>query len=163
MTRRLAALACALLLTVLTVHPASAARGGADRPLRAELSGQITFEYDWSAELCPVRTITETTGTMSHLGKVTASWRHCAPVVLPTYTDGQVTFVAANGDTLAGEYDGVTDGDWPITLVGGTGRFEGASGTVYLDYYDAVGDWGDDGLPIQPWSWIGSLSGRITY
>ena len=163
MARRMAVLVFALLLAVLTTHPASAARGGADRPVKADLSGVITFEYDWSDALCPVTTVTETTGTMSHLGAVTASWQHCAAVALPYYTNGLVTFTAANGDTLEGRYDEVTDDDWPVNIVGGTGRFDDAAGTIYLVQYDAIGEWGEDGLPVQPWSWDGTLRGVITY
>ena len=77
MTRRLWVVLVALLLSVVAMPMAVAARGGTDRPVRAELTGSLTWDIDFTKSECPVLTKTESTGTMSHLGRVSASWRHC--------------------------------------------------------------------------------------
>jgi hypothetical protein len=85
-------------------------------------------------------------GQLAHLGEVTTVFEHCSRMnvdmatgaVTFDYGDGQMTVVAANGDELYGTYaDGsgelMADGNvaWrdTFTLTGGTGRFEGASGS----------------------------------
>lgn len=156
----------ALLMTAAVAPGVSAGARGADRPIHGSMSGDLTFDIDFERETCPVVTTTEATGTMSHLGRVTSHWEHCPPV-LPgqtAYTDGHVTFVAANGDELVGEYEDA-DGDPPfvIEITGGTGRFEDASGVIALLDFVADGEWGDDGLPIQPWYWEGVVEGTISY
>jgi hypothetical protein len=156
-----------LVLCLLVVVPAaSAKKGGTDRPIKADLSGTLTFEFDWEDPYCPVTTITETFGTMSHLGTVEAIWEHCPPVYPDHegYRNGHVVFTAANGDQLEGAYENVDDLPWPIEITGGTGRFDDASGTIYLADFDAIGEWDETtGLPIQPWDWWGILEGSISY
>lgn len=81
------------------------------------------------------------TGQVSHLGHVTIVFEHCSQVDFMTgnvtYTDGFLTYIAANGDELWGTYwDGTgtpvsaTEVGWQDTFVldGGTGRFVSASG-----------------------------------
>lgn len=167
MTRRLWVVLVALLLAVVTMPMASAARGGADRPVRAELSGTLTWDIGVAGTECFVVTKTEATGTMSHLGWVSASWRHCPALTDddPAYTNGHVVFTAANGDQVEGVYEDA-DGElpWTIYVVGGTGRFADASGTLSLDWFDTVGDWDEvNGVPIEPWLWDATLSGSLTY
>lgn len=138
--------------------------GGTDRPIKGEMSGVLTFEYDWGSEECPVTTVTDAWGTMSHLGKVYSHWTHCPPVGHPGYTNGHLVLTAANGDQLVGEYEDLdTELPWMIEVVGGSGRFADASGTIYLVDFAAEGEWGDDGLPIQPWTGWWILEGAISY
>jgi hypothetical protein len=83
--------------------------------------------------------VTDTlTGTGSHLGLLTATYPHCVNFGAGTFS-GTATFEAANGDLLfvllGGEAVdpacrttcGVT---FTGTITGGTGRFEGAEGTL---------------------------------
>jgi hypothetical protein len=156
----------ALLVTTAAAPGVSARAGGTDRPIHGAMSGDLTFDIDFTREVCPVVTVTEAAGTMSHLGRVTSRWEHCPPV-LPgqtAYTNGHVLFVAANGDELVGEYED-PDGEVPfvIDITGGTGRFEDASGVIMLLDFVADGEFGDDDLPIQPWYWEGVLEGAISY
>ncbi|MDH3459096.1 MAG: hypothetical protein OER90_19825 [Gemmatimonadota bacterium] len=149
------------------VSPAFAV-GGTDRPFKADLSGTAVWEYDWLDPDCPVTTVSDGWGTVSHLGQVHHHWTHCAPVTKPTYEDGHLVITAANGDQLICEYGG-----WPaavgaslplpIQVVGGTGRFADASGTIYLAAFKIEGEWGDDGLPIEPWYAWWTLEGMISY
>lgn len=138
--------------------------GGTDRPISGEMSGELTFLFDWDDMECPVSTVTDAWGTMSHLGKVHSRWSHCPPVGHPGYTNGLVVFTAANGDQFVGEYEDL-DAEPPtvIEIVDGTGRFEDASGTIYLLEFVASGEWGDDGLPIGQWSWWGIVEGTFSY
>jgi hypothetical protein len=59
------------------------------------------------------------------------------------------------------DYDG--EPPFVIDITGGTGRFDDASGVIELVSFDAIGEWGDDGLPIQPWHWEGVVKGTISY
>lgn len=162
--RRVGRAAPFLLVAALATAPVAAAgAGGTDRPLRGSLGGEINFYADWSDPVCPVTTVTDATGEVSHLGTVTTHWSHCPPVVLPGYTDGHVTFTAANGDTVVGVYEDA-DGDSPFTIeiVGGTGRFAGAHGSFVI-WFVADGPWGEDGMPVNPWTWTAHLDGLISY
>lgn len=143
----------------------TSAAGGTDRPLKGRVSGTLIFEFDWTDPDCPVTTVTDAGGNMTHLGRVSSHWTHCAPVTKPLYTNGHVVFTAANGDQLVGEYtdESASALPWTIHVVGGTGRFADASGTIYMVDFDASGEWGDDGLPIQPWSFWAILEGAISY
>ena len=51
----------------------------------------------------------------------------------------------------------------PGQVVGGTGQFADASGTIYLVDIRIEGEWGDDGLPIEPWYAWWTLEGSISY
>lgn len=81
------------------------------------------------------------TGEMAHLGAVSLTFEHCSQVDYSSgtfaYTDGVISYTAANGDQLYGTYGSGTGGMlsseviwWQDTFVieGGTGRFAGASG-----------------------------------
>ncbi len=74
-------------------------------------------------------------GYATHLGATTDQQSHCQNFATGTFSNGQYTFTAANGDTIFGTYSGqlvpagnafVIDGQFTIT--GGTGRFVGATG-----------------------------------
>lgn len=82
------------------------------------------------------------TGNASHLGKFTANAEYFLnPTVFPTkltVTDGVFTFIAANGDSIHGVFNGqgqftgdpnVITLDATATITGGTGRFAGATGS----------------------------------
>lgn len=76
----------------------------------------------------------EGVGTVSHLGKV--SWRseHCTQYFAGTASDGVLTVVAANGDTLVQRYGAViynaTDSTKIAEFDGGDGRFAVAAGEI---------------------------------
>jgi hypothetical protein len=142
----------------------SAADATEERAWSAELDGYVEWGPD---EACAglndegIATSTISEGTMGGLGAVSARFHHC-PAEDGVYSRGTVMFTAADGDELRGEYDTVTDDfaadarSWPIEIAGGTGRFAGASGTVYLMSYRL--DWSTD-----PPGWAGRLEGTISY
>lgn len=74
------------------------------------------------------------TGNATHLGRYTRT----ETILLGaggTFT-GDVTFTAANGDLLtadiAGAFTSLTTASGTYTFTGGTGRFEGATGTAFF-------------------------------
>ena len=94
---------------------------------------QQTLEGDFAAA-----------GEATHLGHWTntgtIAFDPIDPVTL--VASGDVTFVAANGDELWMEFDGVLDlttglGTGTFVIVGGTGRFAGATGLTDLEIIQA--------------------------
>ena len=117
------------LFLLLGTIPASAV----ERPFALNGAGVATLITDESGHL--IGAIPTGSGTATHLGQWTVSGTvHYTPDnngVL--HSSGDATITAANGDKLNIQIDGILD---PVTatdqglfhFVGGTGRFEGASG-----------------------------------
>ena len=151
---------------------------GVDRPLdmapgappfleRSTFGGRCSRAVDW------VTTI-DSNGTATHLGRVSVLQSHCtrfdflaSPPMPADFTDGRMVVTAANGDELWIRYSGtflfypgatVEEGQSDIsygsmTIAGGTGRFEGASGTITGS---AIDNW-----PAGPH--VADFHGRIEY
>jgi hypothetical protein len=151
-------------LMAFAVTAAVADTGGTDRPFTGGLVGSATFPADPSCPLA-VRTVTEGSGTASHLGLVSMAASHC--FALPNLmTQGEFTLVAANGDELHMTYTGTCNPPIPplggITtciaenvIVGGTGRFVNATGEAQVT--GLVTNTGAPPFPIT-WTWVGTLS-----
>jgi hypothetical protein len=172
--RKLMLLALVVLLLGFAAVPATAGPKGTNRPFKANLAGEVTF--DFGSPKCfgigPVLTITESWGNATHMGRVQADWEHCPLEV--GFTNGELMMIAANGDELHFEYENFTSGlSFPMSIVGGTGGFDGASGSVAAS---AVIDPAFiPGCPIDPdnpfpcfdfftpWGWAGSINGVISY
>ena len=114
-------------------------------------------------------------GEATHAGKVTGTTGHCSQISWSngapagaTYSDGRGTCVSANGSTIILRYGNGTTGfdpaanelwfrdDW--TFIGGTGLFEGATGSGeegghFVDFMALLA-----GAPVQMW-----MEGSITY
>jgi len=184
MLKRLSIIGTVIALVALTaVSPAAAAKKGTDRPFKAELAGQVTFDLfgpealDLCGDYLGVLTRTETHGRATHAGKVEASWWHC-PVEPDGHDNGHLTITAANRDQIIVEYvdDGSDPWSFPLQIVDGTGRFAGATGELTLHYGlepalvlgpDGQPIIGPDGEPVpdffSPWGWWGSIEGSISY
>lgn len=120
--------------------------GPTNVPFKANIASQETLGVD--PDRCPSTYVLGTTvgkGTASHLGAVTMLATDCPllmPGVAPTFSNGQLTLTAANGDELRATYSGGllpvagTAGlftiSGPLTITGGTGRFTHASGSGLL-------------------------------
>lgn len=133
-------LAMAASSTFLNAQAASS-----DRPFSAHFSTQETIGFDPSA--CNgqpfLRGTLVGTGITTHLGKSQISAMDC---IFPgpgtfTFNSGKLTITAANGDTVTADYSGMLlllsgpsiysiSGSYRVT--GGTGRFEGATGSGSL-------------------------------
>jgi hypothetical protein len=149
-----------LLLTVLSV---AAAAGGCSNdvtgtdlrrdPARARTDAgasstrTVPFMARYEAQVvsvgpglgCDARLFLEGAGNGTQLGQFTITLGFCGRAD-GTLDNGTGTFVAANGDLLNIIFHGVSDGGHPIlhftsfvTFVGGTGRFEGATGTATVN------------------------------
>ncbi len=105
---------------------------------RSTFEGRCSIPSDYIVEFAA-------SGQATRLGEFTIVFGHCSRInvdpgtgaVSFDYGDGRGTFVAANGDELHGTYDagsadltagGIVVWQDTFTLVGGTGRFDGASG-----------------------------------
>jgi len=151
---------------------------GVDRPLemapgtppfldRSTFGGRCTVPSDWV-------TTVDSTGTAEHMGTISVVNSHCtrfdflsAPPMPGVFGDGRMTITAANGDQLWVEYSGSFQ-FWPsdrpdagtsyiamdqMTIVGGTGRFVDASGSLLGNAVDEFGTGAD----------VGQFSGWILY
>lgn len=115
---------------------ATQARGAAQLPFRGSFSLDIEFAP-------PPLAVGNGGGIATHLGKFTANVTAIVDFATSTST-GTFSFTAANGDQLSGTIVGVGVLVGPFlakitevaTIVGGTGRFEGATGTFTMVRFD---------------------------
>ena len=157
--------AIAAVLSLITALTISAATLGADqRPM----SGGFTVGVVPVEQRCGPGALTigfEGAGIATHLGRFTGSGTNCTSFDLATQSvpiyDGIATFLAADGSTITTHYEGtqqapvagVATVEATHTVVGGTGRFAGASGT-----------WPSSGtIDFTTGSSSATLSGWITY
>src|SRR5262245_2048541 len=141
--------AWAMLVFILIVAPvnnAQAGPGGSDRPHLGQCDTVIpppppSFPAVVTISLtCHFRHLGLTSGTVVETLNVAGPPSNG---VLPlTISNGEITYVAANGDELHATFEGTASinfltGDIAFegieTFVGGTGRFSDASGTSYLE------------------------------
>jgi len=175
MINRLSVAGLAVVVAVLGMAPVATAKQGMERPFKADLVGEVTFEFP--SDVCPgPLTLTESWGTASHMGHVEADWAHC-PISADGFIFGGATVSAANGDELFFEYENL-DGDNPfeMSVDGGSGRFAGATGWVFAAYEvtpvflppDACTPGEIPENPncfdlVTPWPWSASMHGMISY
>ena len=120
-----------ILFLLLGTIPASAV----DRPFALNGTGVATLITDESGNL--IGGIPTGSGTATHLGQwtVTGVVKYTPDSNGVLHSSGDATITAANGDKLQVQIDGILD---PVAavdhgtfyIVGGTGRFQGASGTA---------------------------------
>jgi hypothetical protein len=127
--------AASLVLAVVSVlglaRPVAA---GEQVPFKGSLEGTVTR----SLPPPPISVLVEAEGTATQLGLFTLEIPH---VVTPPIGSGFYDFVAANGDTLTAEFNGVSAPVAPgflyivetATITGGTGRFAGATGSFVCE------------------------------
>jgi len=138
MRRITASIALALILGSALIAPAAA---GEQRPFQ----GRFTGSGIAVAQRCGPAALTlgfAIQGEMTHLGRVTGGGTNCTEFALGTSAvpiwDGLVTLVAADGSTLLTTYEGGQGAPsagfatfaHDHVIIGGTGRFAGASGEL---------------------------------
>jgi hypothetical protein len=163
MSKRLSIL---LWVLFLVASAGCAGEGGTDLEFNVELAGEVHWET--TDQCAGVTTITDATGTATFMDDVSAAMRHCPEASdSANHEDGSIVLTAADGDELYGVYDyPAIDGGEPITITGGTGRFENASGSLDISYRvrppldDGVRDSSDFSVP---WEWDATMSGTISY
>ena len=166
----------ALATFSLVAVPAAAGPKGIDRPFSASYEGTARWEFPgvFPSECDAVTTISQATGIATHLGKVDfASW-HC-PAEPGYVMDGHATITAADGDRLHVRYDYDPLDETNVILMtfdGGTGRFEGASGSGRWTYGvvpEMIEGCNPDPDPFAcmdftvPWEWWSTMEGSISY
>lgn len=120
-----------MLFLILGTIPASAV----ERPFALHGAGVATLITNESG--IPIGAIATGSGTATHLGQwtVTGNPKYTLDNNGVLHSSGEAAITAANGDKLQVQIEGVLD---PIAgvdqgvfyFVGGTGRFEGASGSA---------------------------------
>ena len=116
------------------------ARGATELPFRGSLKTE--------ADLVPPNPVAVLTGTghATHLGQITMAMTALVDFATSTAT-GTFNFTAANGDELSGTFIGV-EGVFVgpnlaritevATITGGTGRFQGVTGTFIMVRFDTI-------------------------
>ena len=158
--RQLTVVALFVVLVLALASGVVAKEHGTNRPIWANLSGEVNF-YQQADPDCPVLTVSDSYGTMSHLGRVWIHWTHCPPITHPEYTNQHFTITSANGDTLVGDHD-INSDPSTMDITGGTGRFDGATGRLLVTF-QVEGEWGPGPFPINPWHGWWQMKGSISY
>ena len=176
MRKIFALLAVSGLLIAMVAAPVGAKSD--ERPFKAFMTGEMS--WDDEAFECleetgiPVRSYMNATGRVSHLGRSTLTGDHCTPTVTgypdPDNSPPSVaTLVAANGDEVHMNYRGVCPPYWEaeegiefictfdFDIVGGTGRFAGATGEGSGNLSMVWGKPEPESLPAW-WSWTGTIA-----
>ena len=146
-------LALAVLAVLMFARPAAA---GNQVPFRGSLEGNVTHTPAPPFD----SVLVEAEGNATQLGRFTVAIPHLVNTSTRTAV-GTYVFTAANGDTLTADFTGHaapsgTPGILAIvevaTITGGTGRFEGATGTFTSErLFDTIN-----------LTTIGSFSGTIS-
>jgi hypothetical protein len=127
-----------LLITVVASATFAAHAAGRELLVKGSIQSFETYVVNF-----PIMSVTASgSGHASQLGMFTVSYSVQVNLLTNEGTGGVAEFVAANGDRLFAEGTGqatatTTPGVFNITehytIVGGTGRFVGASGNITLD------------------------------
>ncbi len=131
-----ASLAIAALLLAGSVATATAAE---KVPIHGSEVGQVFITGTPDPKVPTVVSVTYTAeGVASHLGRYQFIGHNLADFVTGCTLDGEFTIDTASGDRLFGTYDLCFDPTISfytetLWITGGTGRFEGASGTLHSD------------------------------
>jgi hypothetical protein len=191
MIKRSSILMLAIALLVLAAVPAAiAGPKGTDRPIKGEAAGFVQFGGEGNpdglinAKGCnpgapvffQVTTYTSADGIASHLGTMHLESAHCNTPIGPA--EGQMAFVAANGDVLYAEYHGQYEAEGMRVFVDfkpantmsacyllndvpceSTGRFGDAIGSVVM----LAGVEQTDEDPFVPWLFWSEFAGEVSY
>ena len=161
----------AMLALTIAVPAASARNASPAIPFRAEMAGEVHWEYPAPGSECSiVTTVTESSGIATSMGRVEARWTHCPEE--PIDQDGRIVFTSVGGHELHGtyEYDDTDDMVITITVVGGTGRFADATGylTAAVGIEPQFIPGCDDPESFEcldfetPWPWWGTVTGAVS-
>lgn len=156
------------LTTALALVAVLAVAGGALAGDQRPMKGRYSVTIVPVAQRCGQNALTigfEGAGIATHLGRMEGSGSNCTTFDLGTESvpiyDGLATFVAADGSSITVSYEGtqaapvagVADVSQTFTVLSGTGRFEGLSGS-----------WAGTGLiDFTTGTFVGNLSGWVSY
>jgi len=137
-------------------------------PFNGRFAGEATFpESDVCLALtgAPWQTLSSSVGTMSHFGRTELSTAHCSTLDGSAAVAGEATFTVENGDQLRATYTAVTVAPPPLivqeidfVVVGGTGRFENATGWLRGVAHVTFEGYDDPSWPIEF-----AIAGSVAY
>lgn len=149
----------ALVLVFAVTSAVSTAANPKLRPFKGSFSGEATFPF---SDAClditgaPFQTLTASEGKMTHMGRTQLSTSHCSTIDGSAAVGGEATFTAANGDEIWATYTAVTMAGPPLivqessfVIVGGTGRFENATGRLLGMVYVTFEGFDDPSWPLE--------------
>lgn len=120
------------------------------RDVRGTLDGRFDFTRTWGGEWWQFYSDSHATGTMSHLGLAHVYTTHVPNLVTGALEQGTFRIVAANGDEIHGTYAGIgaydehradlVHGAATFVISSGTGRFDGATGTINATFLETLDD-----------------------
>jgi hypothetical protein len=125
-----------------TAGPSSEVTFTVAEPFRADLAGEITFQFGTPAHLArcgeeppgPL-VLTDSSGTANTLGPVQMTWAQCAVGATGGFISQEATMVTADGDQLLFAADNAAGAiPYEVTVVGGTGRFAAATGSAHVTF-----------------------------
>ena len=138
------------------------------RDVKGALDGRFDFTRMWGGEWWQFYSDSHATGTMSHLGLAHVYHHHVPNLVTGALEQGTFRIVAANGDEIRGTYEGaatydalradLVHGAATFVISGGTGRFDGATGSLTASFLETLDDptWASARV-----SW--TLAGTVNY
>ncbi len=131
---------------------AQAAKGPATVPrdIRGTPDGRFDFTRMWGDEWWQFYSDSRATGTISHLGLAFVYTTHVPNFATGALERGTFRIVAASGDEIHGAYEGaatydalredLVHGAATFAISGGTGRFNGATGTIDATFLETLDD-----------------------
>jgi len=115
------------------------------RDISGVLDGRFTFSGPWAG---PWDVDGCLSGNLRHLGLSEMQTSHITDPVTGSLSGGTFTIESANGDLIQGSYTASADmisddqvqGTATLSITGGTGRFDGATGTVDASFLETLDD-----------------------
>ena len=172
MRRHITAAVLGVSILVLWAAPGGVAAGAApDRPWAGHSTGQTWFDVT-NPKGCDagITTRVDQPAMATHFGNAFLVMSHCPTGVLSdNFADSEFTLIGANGDAVFGTYVGWLDGydevlgdqffgTLTITITGGSGRFEGASGSAVMEIHSIF-----EGYDDLSWAWWAAWRGSLSY
>lgn len=142
------------------------------RPFKGSMSGESVADFTTGACLgvtgAPWQTFAHLTGELTHFGRSEWYTSHCSTLDGMQLVNGDATLVAANGDELWMTYTAELISPFIVpgvllfaqtnVVVGGTGRFDGASGELLTLVAVTIEDMSSINLQISA-----EFAGTISY
>jgi len=160
----------ALLLVCISAAVIGQGPNPDPRPFMGNMSGEavfVTTDACSTITTAPWQTVSSMEGNLTHLGRSQYYSTHCSTLDGTSLVNGEATLVAANGDEVWLTYTATLVGPFPApvlmyevtnVVVGGTGRFEDASGEILSLVFVTLGDLTDPTAPIEM-----DFAGEFTY
>jgi hypothetical protein len=171
MYRRIGAAALATAMLLLAAAPGVTAQNTVERPWSGSSVGQTWFDVSNPKDCAAgITTRVDQPAIASHFGRAFLVTAHCPTGdFADAFGDADFTLIAANGDAVFGTYVGTIDGysevlgeeifgTIQLKIMGGDGRFEGASGTAVMTFHTIF-----EGYDDLSWAWWASWNGTLTY